>query len=46
MIIFLAPSLGLYQPYLMHILSIEVSTKVSSIIENQTKAFNLSLFGN
>jgi hypothetical protein len=28
-----------------HTLSIEVSTKVSSISQNQTRAFNLSLFG-
>jgi hypothetical protein len=40
MIIFLAPPLGLYQPHLIHTLSIEVSTKVSSISQNQTRAFN------
>jgi hypothetical protein len=39
MIIFLAPSLGLYQPHLIHTLSIEVSTKVSLISQNQTRAF-------
>jgi Ser-tRNA(Ala) deacylase AlaX len=37
MIIFLAPPLGLYQPHLIHTLSIEISTKVSSISQNQTK---------
>jgi hypothetical protein len=46
MIIFLAPSLGLCQPHLIHTLSIEVSTKVSSISQNQTRAFNLPLFSN
>ena len=30
----------------LHTLSIEVSTRVSSIIQNQTRAFNLPLFGN
>jgi hypothetical protein len=39
-------TLGLYQPHLIHTLSIEVSTKVSLIIQNQTRAFNLPLFGN
>jgi hypothetical protein len=39
-------TLGLYQPHLIHKLSIEVSTKVSSISQNQTRTFNLSLFGN
>jgi hypothetical protein len=38
MIIFLTP-LGLYQPHLIHTLSIEVSIKVSSISQNQTRAF-------
>jgi hypothetical protein len=36
----------LYQPHLIHTLSIEVSTKVSSISQNQTRAFNLLLFDN
>jgi hypothetical protein len=31
---------------LIHTLSIEVRTKVSSISQNQTRAFNLPLFGN
>jgi hypothetical protein len=44
MIFFLAPSLGLYQPHLIHTLSIEVSTKVSSISQNQTRDFNLPFF--
>ena len=30
----------------LHILRIEVSTRVSSIIQNQTRAFNLPFFGN
>ena len=30
----------------LHTLSIEVSTRVSSILKNQTRAFNLPLFGN
>jgi hypothetical protein len=38
MIIFLTP-LELYQPHLIYILSIEVSIKVSSISQNQTRAF-------
>jgi hypothetical protein len=33
-------TLGLYQPHLIHILSIEVSTKVSSISQNQIRAFS------
>jgi hypothetical protein len=43
MIIFLAPSLGLYQPHIIHTLSIDVSTNVSSIRENQTRAFTWGL---
>jgi hypothetical protein len=45
-IIFLAPPLGLYQLHLIHTLSIKVSIKVSSISQNQIRAFNLPLFGN
>jgi hypothetical protein len=45
MIIFLAPPLGLYQPYLIHTLSIDVSTKVLSISQNQTKAFTAQIDG-
>jgi hypothetical protein len=46
MILFLALSLGLYQPHLIHTLSIKVSTKVSSVSQNQIRAFNLPFFGN
>jgi hypothetical protein len=36
-------TLGLYQPHLIHTLSIEVSTEVSSISQNQTRAFTSAL---
>jgi hypothetical protein len=35
MIIFLAPSLGLYQPYLIHTLSIEVSIKFHQLVKTK-----------
>ena len=42
----LAPPLGMGPSFHVYTLSTRISPKVSSIIQNQTSAFNLFLFGN
>jgi hypothetical protein len=40
----LASPLGMYQPCLIHTLSIKISTRFHQLSKNQTRAFNVSSF--